>query len=157
MSLSVCKVLKKYRIKKKKSVQSNRFLNYCASRDSLYVRYADYLRVATKVKISSMAEFHQWRRQEIILRIIVSLSQQKNVFYSTVCAQTLQSCQTLCYPMDCSLQALLSMGFSSQECWSELQGPPPGDLPKPGIKPTSLTSPTLAGRFFTTSAIFTII
>ena len=28
--------------------------------------------------------------------------------------------------------------------------PPPGDLPDPGIKPTSLTSPSLAGRFFTT-------
>ena len=30
--------------------------------------------------------------------------------------------------------------------------PPPGDLPEPGIEPASLTSPTLAGRFFTTSA-----
>ena len=30
--------------------------------------------------------------------------------------------------------------------------PPPGDLPDPGIEPMSLTSPALAGRFFTTSA-----
>ena len=30
--------------------------------------------------------------------------------------------------------------------------PPPGDLPKPGIEPTSLMSPALAGKFFTTSA-----
>ena len=30
--------------------------------------------------------------------------------------------------------------------------PPPGDLPNPGIKPVSLTSPALAGSFFTTSA-----
>ena len=29
------------------------------------------------------------------------------------------------------------MGFSSQEYWSGLPGPPPGDLPDPGIKPTS--------------------
>ena len=29
---------------------------------------------------------------------------------------------------------------------------PPGELPEPGIKPTSLTFPTLAGGFFTTSA-----
>ena len=29
---------------------------------------------------------------------------------------------------------------------------PPGDLPDSGIKPESLTSPALAGRFFTTSA-----
>ena len=29
--------------------------------------------------------------------------------------------------------------------------PPPGDLPGPGIKPVFLTSPALAGGFFTTS------
>ena len=44
----------------------------------------------------------------------------------------------------------LSMGFSWQECWSGLLCPPPGDLPDPGIKPTSLTSPALTGGFFTT-------
>ena len=32
--------------------------------------------------------------------------------------------------------------------------PPPGDLSNPGIKPTSLTSPTLAGWFSTTSLGF---
>ena len=49
-----------------------------------------------------------------------------------------------------ALQAPLSMGFSRKEYWSGLPGPFPGDLPDPGIKPCSLTSPTLAGRFFTT-------
>ena len=49
-------------------------------------------------------------------------------------------------------QALLSMGFSRQEYWSGLPCPPPGDLPDLGIEPLSLTSPALAGRFFTTSA-----
>ena len=39
------------------------------------------------------------------------------------------------------------MGSSSQEHWSELPFPPPGDLPDPGIKPAS---PALAGRFLTT-------
>ena len=29
------------------------------------------------------------------------------------------------------------MGFSSQEYWSGLPFPPPGDLPDPGIKPAS--------------------
>ena len=29
--------------------------------------------------------------------------------------------------------------------------PPPGDLPDPGIEPTSLMSPALAGRFFPAS------
>ena len=49
-----------------------------------------------------------------------------------------------------ALQAPLSMGFSRQEYWSELPCPPPGDLPTPGIEAASLTSPALAGRFFTT-------
>ena len=44
-------------------------------------------------------------------------------------------------------QAPLSMVFSRQEYWSGLPFPSPGDLPDPGIKPTS---PALAGRFFTT-------
>ena len=49
-------------------------------------------------------------------------------------------------------QAPLSIGFFRQQHWSELPCPPPGDLSNPGIKPKSLTSPVLAGRFFTTSA-----
>ena len=42
------------------------------------------------------------------------------------------------------------MGFSRQEYGSGLPCPPPGDLPDPGIKPTSLMSLALAGVFFTT-------
>ena len=44
------------------------------------------------------------------------------------------------------------MGFSRQEYWNGLPCPPPGDLPDPGIKPMSLMSPALVGRFFTTGA-----
>ena len=44
------------------------------------------------------------------------------------------------------------MRFSRQEYWSGLPRPPPGDLPDPGIKPTSLGSLALAGGFFTISA-----
>ena len=43
-------------------------------------------------------------------------------------ANSLQSCLTLCDPMDCSPPPL-SMGFSRQECWSGLPFPSPGDLP----------------------------
>ena len=49
-------------------------------------------------------------------------------------------------------QAPLSVGFPSQESWSGLLCPPPGDLPNSGIELTSLPSPALAGRVFTTSA-----
>ena len=34
-------------------------------------------------------------------------------------------------------QGPLSMGFPRQEYWSGLPFPPPGDLPDPGIKPSS--------------------
>ena len=49
-------------------------------------------------------------------------------------------------------QAPLSTGFSRQEYWNGLPCPAPGDIPNPGIEPMSLTSPALAGGFFTTSA-----
>ena len=43
------------------------------------------------------------------------------------------------------------MGFSRQKYWSGLPFPLPGDLPDPGIEPTS-AAPALAGRFFTTES-----
>ena len=61
--------------------------------------------------------------------------------------KSLQSCLSLCKPMDCSRQVPLSMGFSKQEYWSWLFCLPPEDVPYPGIKPVSLMSPALAGRF----------
>ena len=42
------------------------------------------------------------------------------------------------------------MGFPRQEYSSGLPFPSPGDLLDPGIEPVSLTSPALAGGFFTT-------
>ena len=65
-----------------------------------------------------------------------------------VCANLLQSRPTLCNPTDYSplgssvhgiLQARMLIIFSPR-------GPP-----KPGVEPTSLISPELAGGFFTTS------
>ena len=51
-------------------------------------------------------------------------------------------------------QAPLSKGFSSQEYWSGLPWPPPGDLSNLGIKPASRMPPAQSGRFFTTTAIW---
>ena len=51
-------------------------------------------------------------------------------------------------------QAPLSIRFSRQEYWSGLPCPPLGDLPDPGIKPISFTSPSLAGGFLTPSTIW---
>ena len=47
-----------------------------------------------------------------------------------------QLCQTGT-PWTAAHQAPLPMGFSRQECWSELPFPPPGDLPNPGTEPLS--------------------
>ena len=70
--------------------------------------------------------------------------------------RTLQECVLSCFGhvqlyvtlWTIAHQAPLSMGFFRQEYWSGLPCPPPGDLPDPGIKPASLTSPALAGGFF---------
>ena len=48
-----------------------------------------------------------------------------------------KSCPTLGDPKDCSCQALLSMGFSRQECRSRLPFPSPGNPPNPGTEPGS--------------------
>ena len=48
-------------------------------------------------------------------------------------------------------QASLSMGLSRQEYCSGYPGPPPGDVPNPGIEHASLKS-ALVGRFFSTSS-----
>ena len=69
-----------------------------------------------------------------------------------VCAKSPQSCQLCATLWIVAHQSPLSMGFSRQEHWIGLLYPPPGDLPDPGIKPISLLSPALAGRFFTASA-----
>ena len=53
-------------------------------------------------------------------------------------------------PWTLAHQASSSMGFSRQVYWSGLPFPTPGDFPNPQIKPLSLLSSSLAGRFFTT-------
>ena len=50
-------------------------------------------------------------------------------------AKSLQSCPTLCNPIDGSHQAPPSLGFSRQEHWSGLPFPSLGDLPDPGMNP----------------------
>ena len=56
--------------------------------------------------------------------------------------------QLFATPWSVAHQAPLSMGFFRQEYWSGLQFPP-GNLPGPGIEPTSPVSPSLGGRLFT--------
>ena len=54
-------------------------------------------------------------------------------------------------PWTVAHQVPLSTWFSRQEYWGGLPCPPPGDLLDPAIEPmSSLMSPAMAGRFFTT-------
>ena len=74
--------------------------------------------------------------------------------YRCVHTKSLHSCPILCNPMDCGLPGSLVHVIFQQEYWSRLLFPPPGALPEPGIEPAFLTTPALAGGFFTTSAIW---
>ena len=49
----------------------------------------------------------------------------------------LESCPTLCDPIDCSLSGSSVHGISRQEYWNALSFLSPGDLPNPVIKPGS--------------------
>ena len=75
-----------------------------------------------------------------------------NLTVSLVVVQLLSHVQLFCDPI--TGQAPLSMGFSRQEYWSGLPFPSPGDLPDPGIKPTSPVAPALqADTLLTTQAL----
>ena len=60
-------------------------------------------------------------------------------------------------PRTVAHQAPPSTGFSRQEYWSGLPFPSPGDLPDRGIKPATLVSPALAGKFFTTGTTWEVV
>ena len=62
--------------------------------------------------------------------------------HSLSCIQLFETLWTVAH------QVPLSVEFPRQEYWSGLPFPLPGDLPNPGNEPTSLMSPTLAGRLY---------
>ena len=55
-----------------------------------------------------------------------------------MCVKSLSRVQVFVTLWTVAHQAPLSMVFSRQQYWSGLPWPPPGDLPDPGIHPTSL-------------------
>ena len=62
-----------------------------------------------------------------------------SINHACVCMFIPQLCLTLCDPVDCSLQAPLSVDFSRQEYTSGLPCPSPGDLRNSGTEPGSAT------------------
>ena len=63
-----------------------------------------------------------------------------------VCVKSLSHVQFCCSPWAVAHQAPLYMGFSSQEDWSGLPCPSPGDLPDPGMEPLSLASTCISRK-----------
>ena len=78
--------------------------------------------------------------------VVISLEKIKGLIW----VKSLSCVQLFVIPQTVAHQAPLSMGFSRQEYQNGLPSSTPGDLPDPGIKPVSLASPALAGRFFIT-------
>ena len=67
------------------------------------------------------------------------------------CCLDAKLCLTLFDPTDYSLPGSSVHGIFRQEYWSALSLPFPGDLPNPGIKPTSpalQAASCIAGEFF---------
>ena len=88
--------------------------------------------------------------------IFSSVKEVRTVLSFAAAASILHSrtgCMYVCMLSHCSrvqffatlwttaLEAPLSMRFPTQERWSGLPCPPPGDLPHPGTEPASLASP----------------
>ena len=69
-----------------------------------------------------------------------------------MCCAVLSHFLSDCMTMDCSPPGSSVHGILQARILEWVAGPPPGDLPDPGIKATSFMSPALAGRLFTTSA-----
>ena len=78
----------------------------------------------------------------------------KELLLNVLCAWSRRHVQLSAVPRTEVRQAPLSLQLPRQEYWSGLPFPPPRDLPDPRIEPWSFVSPALAGRFFTTTALW---
>ena len=69
-----------------------------------------------------------------------------SIYFAVIAVELLSHVQLFETLWTVDHQSPLSMGFPRQEYWRGLPFPPLGDLPNQGIE---LTSPALAGKFFT--------
>ena len=72
-------------------------------------------------------------------------------WWACMCTKLLQSCPTLCDPMDYSPPGSSVHGILQARILEWVAMPSPWDLPSSGNKPTFLMFPVLAGGFFTSS------
>ena len=71
---------------------------------------------------------------------------------TTACAESLQSCPTLCDPMDCSPLGSSVHGILQAKILEWVACPSPGNLPNLGTEPVSLMPCVLASRLLTPDA-----
>ena len=96
-----------------------------------FSRGSSRTRDQTQVSFIASSLFTDWATREAL-------------YVSCACMLSCFSCVWLFATLwTIACQAALAMGRSRQEYWSWLPCPPPGDLPNPGIKPTSPASPAL--------------
>ena len=79
--------------------------------------------------VSSMLAWHMWALSRLSSRPSL-VTELHHISHSVVS-------NSLWPPLTITLQAPLSMGCSRREYWSGLPWPPPGDLPDPGVEPSS--------------------
>ena len=87
---------------------------------------------------NSLMKYHWFPKQISFLLILA---------YTLVHAQSLGCVWLFATLWTTAHQTPLSVGFLRQEYWSVLPFPSPGNLPEPGMEPSS---PALAGGFYTT-------
>ena len=105
-----------------------------------------------KIFLLCFLKLHHWKMSWVQL-LQLSVCSQKCYKLLPVCV-----CMLICFSHVWLFTTLwtvdyptpLFVEFPWQEYWSGLPCPPPQDILNPGIKPISLSSPALAGRFFTT-------
>ena len=89
--------------------------------------------------------------QDFFFTIILGETYPVPISYVHVCVNALQSCPTVCNPIDCSLPGSSVHGISRQKYWSELPCPPPGVFLTQGSNPCFLSLLHWQVGFFTIS------
>ena len=110
---------------------------------------------STEVGVSSiLQEIFPTQGSNLGLLCYKQIPYRLSHFSIPVClpAKSLQSCLTLCDPMDHSPLGSSVHGILQARILAWVAIPFSRDRPHPGIEPTSLKFPALGGRFFTTSA-----
>ena len=79
----------------------------------------------------------RWKTYVIIWRKSKERESKRDDSLNYVHTRLLSRVRLFATPRTVACQAPLYMGFSRQEYWSGLPGPPSGDLPNPGIEPRS--------------------